>query len=159
VAWHKISGTAKHTVVKFVQPETQLTIFVNIRKVKADKQIDDIWEIYDEYVRMLPSIQQSVNVNSVENITDYHFQKTEFCGKHAIKLCYQSEIEDDRYKEKNQITTKDYSFIHNHGITTVSIKCYDDVLEAFLDEGVTLEDFLKGFHLTPISEKYIQVFE
>ena len=162
MAWHKISGTAKHTVVKFVQPETQLTIFVNINpieKVNPDKQTEDIWDVYEESVKMLSSIiQQKVNVNSAEEVTDYHYRKAEICGKHAIKTYYKSKFEDDRYNDKSQLTTIDYTFLYNHSITTVTIKCFDDVIDILQDNGITLDDFLKCFQLTPISEKYIRAF-
>ena len=160
MAWHKISGTAKHTVVKFVQPETQLTIFVNINpieKVNTDKYTEDIWDVYEESVKLLSSIiQQKVNANSAEKVKDYHYRKAEICGKHAIKTFYKSEYSDDRYQDKTPLTTIDYTFLYNHCITTVTIKCFDDVMDFLQEKGVSMEDFLKCFQLTPISEKYLR---
>ncbi len=163
MAWHKISGTAKHTVVKFVQPETQLTIFVNINpieKMNPDKYTEDIWDVYEEFVKLLLSIiQQKVNENSAEKVTDYHYRKAEICGKHAIKTFYKSEYSDDRYQDKTPLTTIDYTFLYNHCITTVTIKCFDDVMDFLQEKGITMEDLLKCFQLTPISEKYIRAHE
>lgn len=160
MAWHKVSGTAKHTVVKFVQPETQLTIFVNINPMEnsnVDTHPEDIWDIYEESVKLLSSIiQQKVNVNSAEKVIDYHYRKAEICGIHAIKTYYKSLFDDDRYEDKSQLTTIDYTFIYNHSITTVTIKCFDDVVDILHDDGITMDGFLKSFQLTPITEKYIR---
>ena len=159
MAWHKISGTAQHTVVKFVQPDTQITLFVNINpigNVNYDGYTEDIWDVYEETVKLLLSVvQKSVNVNSAEKVLNYNYRKAEICGKHAIKIIYNSELNDDRFEDRSSLTTVEYMFLYNYSTVTVTVKCLDEVKEFLLDEGITLDDFLKSFQLTPISEKYI----
>lgn len=152
MAWHKVSGTAKHTVVKFVQPDTQLTLFVNINPINGSSNITDIWDVYEEYTNtVLQLVKNTVNRNSAEQIKDHNFQKAEFCGRHAIKTCYTSILGDDRHDEKIRLITIDYTFIYNNSTTTVTVKCYDEIMNLYKKQGISMEDFLKSFQLTPIS--------
>ena len=152
MAWHKVSGTSKHTIVKFVQPDTQLSLFVNYNPIQGETKYNDIWDIYDEYIQTICSaLKNVVSHNSAETIEDINYRKAEFCGKHAVKIRYTSVYGDDRHEEKTLITAIDYSFLYNNGTTTVSVKCYNKVLDILKEKGYTMEDFLKGFQLTPIS--------
>lgn len=153
MAWHKVSGTAKHTVVKFVQPDTQLTLFVNISPFEGATKVSDIWDVYEEYTNtILEVVKNKVNSISAEQIEDYYFKKAEFCGNHAIKTRYSSIFGDDRHDEKKRIITIDYTFLYNKSTTTVTVKCYDEIMDLFINQGFTMEDFLKSFQLTPISK-------
>lgn len=153
MAWHKVSGTSKHTIVKFVQPDTQLTLFVNHNPIQGETKYNDIWDIYDEYIQTISSVlKNAVSQNSAETIEDFNYRKAEFCGKHAVKVRYTSVYGDDRHEEKTRLTTIDYSFFYNNGSTTVSVKCFNKAIDYFREKGITLEDFLKGFQLIPISK-------
>lgn len=153
MAWHKVSGTAKHTVVKFVQPDTQLTLFVNINPIEGSAKVTDIWDVYEEYTSTIQQlVKGAVNRNSAEQIEDYTSKKADFCGKHAVKTRYTSILGDDRHDEKMRITTIDYTFFYNNSTTTVTVKCYDEIIDFFNSQGIAMEDFLKSFQLTPISQ-------
>jgi hypothetical protein len=152
MVWHKISGTSKHTVVKFVQPDTQLMLFVNINPIEGSPKVTDIWDVYEEFTNTyLQMVKSTVNHNSAEQIEDLNYKKAEFCGKHAIKLRYTSILGDDRHVEKKRLTTIDYTFFYNNTTTTVTVKCYDEIIEIFKSQDITMEDFLKSFQLIPIS--------
>ena len=156
VSWRKISGSAKHTVVKFVQPDSKLTIFVNINKLSKDwaKKLatNDIWEIYEFFVNSVKkNVLPKVEANTSEKISRFLHKKVTICGKHAIKMKYNSVKEDDRYEDVVHITTLDYTFLHNNSTYTLSIKCYDNVLEELNKDGITLEDFAKSFQIIPIN--------
>lgn len=156
--WKKVSGTAKHTVVKFIQPSTNMCIFVNINPFDYNfkgKQSEDIWANFEEKKNFFVSnVIPEVNRNTSEEVIDYDFRKVTICGKHAIKICYVTETNDDRYKDSDKTICLDYSFIHNNSTVTISIKCRQEVVVLLEEEGLDLEDLLKSFELTPISEKY-----
>lgn len=152
MAWHMVSGTSKHTVVKFIQPDTQLALFVNINPIEGPSQVTDIWDVYEEYTTTVFQLAMNkANQISAEQLEDYHFKKAEFCGKHAIKTRYTSILGDDRYVEKKHLTSINYTFLYNNSTTTVSVKCFDDARELFNSQGITMEDFLKSFQLIHIS--------
>ena len=138
--------------MKFVQPDTQLTLFVNINPIEGSAKVTDIWDVYEEYTSTIQQlVKGAVNRNSAEQIEDYNFKKADFCGKHAVKTRYTSILGDDRHDEKMRITTIDYTFFYNNSTTTVTVKCYDEIIDFFNSQGITMEDFLKSFQLTPIS--------
>ena len=106
----------------------------------------------EEYTNtVLQLVKNTVNRKSAEQIKDYNFKKAEFCGKHAIKTCYTSILGDDRHDEKIRLITIDYTFIYNNSTTTVTVKCYDEIMNLYKKQGISMEDFLKSFQLTPIS--------
>lgn len=151
--WQKLSGTAKHTVVKFVQPETQLTLFVNINPIEGKNDINDIWDFYDKFKKIVTDvILNDVNKNNAEKVKDINFKKAEICGKHAIKSRYISELGDDRFENKSIIITVDYTFIFNNAITTLTVKCPEKSLVQLNDKGFDIEDFIKGFQLLPCKQ-------
>lgn len=53
VSWERVSGTAKHTVVKFLQPDSGLTMYANIYPLGAGVPSDNIWDIYSEFIMSL----------------------------------------------------------------------------------------------------------
>ncbi len=153
IVWHKTSGIAQHTIVKFVQPESGLTIFVNVNPI-INIRTHDIWEVYEQYTEMLSMAIDSTKKSMEEKIVDFYTKKVEFCGKHAIKYLYKSEFFDDRYEKTLHYTAIDYHFIYNNSTIILSTKCNDDVLDSLINDNIKLEDFLKCFHLIPISERF-----
>lgn len=155
IPWHKISGTAKHTVVKFVQPNTEITLFVNIHELPKCPQeaSEDIWRLYDVFTeRIIPEAMRMASENSNETIIDYTFRKSEICGKHAIKTVYKSQIADSRIDGKINIITIEYTFLYRQCNYTVTLKSYEDVKISLAEDGIDLEDFLQSFSLTPIDD-------
>lgn len=151
VTWCKTPGSAKHTVVKFVQPDTELTIFVNINRAQKLKS-NDIWDVYEFFVNSVEKdVLPTVEANTSEKISRFLHKKVTICGKHAVKVMYNSVKRDDRYNDEVCITTLDYTFVHNNSTYTLSIKCYDEVLEELNKNGITLEDFAKSFQIIPIN--------
>lgn len=148
MVWQKISGTSKHTVVKFVQPESEVVLFVNILPISENAKTSDIWNVYDVYVNaMYTTIPKYVKENSAETVEKINARKAVICGNHAIKMRYESIVGDDRYNEKRRYIAIDYSFVHNKDIMTLSLKGKADVFEQFINEGIQIEDFLRSFQL------------
>lgn len=149
--WEKISGTAKHTIVKFLQPETGLTMFANIYPIEIDIKGHDIWDVYNEFIKPYKEkvLFQYCKDNLGMNITNVKNEKAIICGKHAIKLKYDFTFDDDRFSEKTKYTTIEYIFIHNQATFCVAASCPIESLDLFTEEGVSLEFFLSSFHLTP----------
>ena len=148
IAWHLIRGTAKHTVVKFFQPDTEITLFVNINELE-NKKVNDIWDIYDLYtIHVLPmaiSRMQSIG----ETIKEHNYKKSSFCGHHAIKVRYLSSYQDDRFEKPLEVTSIDYTIIYKGVLLTVSLKAYSEVVSELSEEGLNIEDYLKCFILLP----------
>ena len=159
VKWVKISGTAKHTVVKFMQPDLKLIMFANIHPIETDLQIENIWDVYDEYIdmvktKMTPNIFDNDDNNGTKLINAKH-EKSEICGKQAIKTIYQTKIEDDRYNEDVLYTTVGYTIIHNNSFVMVSVRRQDKYIDLLLEKAYTLDFFLRSFQLTPTNTNHI----
>ena len=149
VSWEKISGTGKHTIVKFLQPETGLTMFANINPIEINLRSDDIWQKYDEFIKLYrANVLPYIAKNNGIKITNFSHRKSEISGKHSIKINFQYTIDDDRYQGNISYSSVEYVFIHNSSIICVSATCLDEYLNFLLDEGISLEFFLKSFHLT-----------
>ena len=157
ILWERVSGTAKHTIVKFLQPDSGLTIFVNINPIETIIPTENIWDVYDEFVesykaKVLPYASSN---NGIE-ITNFWDERSEICGKQAVKIICQHIINDDRYDENISYTTYEYIIIHNNSTICVSATCPNDYVDFFREEGgVTLDDFLASFHLPPINTNHI----
>lgn len=157
IPWHKVSGVAKHTVVKFVQPNTEITLFVNLHEMtEQTKEIfgnDDIWDFYDVFTEnIIPEALKMTSENSSEKILNYTFRKSEISGKHAIKTVYKSKLVDSRLDEEIMLVTIEYTFLYRQCEYTVALKCYEYVKDSLAEDGVDLEEFLQSFMLTPIDE-------
>ena len=156
VKWIMISGTAKHTVVKFIQPDLKLIMFANIHPIDTDLQIENIWDAYDEYIdvvktKLIPNILDSSGMELI----NFKHEKSEICGKQAIKTIYQTKIKDDRYNEDVLYTTVGYIIIHNNSFVFVSVRCQDKYVDLLLEKEYTLDFFLRSFQLTPTYTNHI----
>lgn len=148
VAWHLTSGTSKHTVFKIVQPDTEITMFVNVHPLTNIK--GDMWDNYNLFVnQVLPTSMNATNANSAEQVNSSRHEKCEFCGKHAIKVEYESTLYDDRYDAPIDIKTINYVFIHHGALTTLALKSYTNVNETLLEDGYNVESLLTSFSLIP----------
>lgn len=156
IPWHKVGGIAKHTVVRFIQPNTDLTLYVNLQEMTnwpADANGEDIWEYYDLFTQQVfPEGMRMTEANSSEKILDYSFNKTEICGKHSIKTEYHSMITDSRIDGELKYITIEYSFLYRRCLYTVTMKCFEEIKTGLAEEGIDVEDFLQCFILTPIDE-------
>jgi len=161
MTWQKIAGQAEHTVVKFLEPNLQLAIFVNINPIDIEKLhgrniSEDIWDNYDQRVEMMSQVQKRLGTQTAETVVNYNYRRAEICGKHAIKSFYQSEFGDDRHLEKENLTTTGYSFIYNYCTVSLTAKCTEDAYNMLSNLGWSMDDILRSFSLIPISEKYIR---
>lgn len=151
VAWHLTTGTSIHTVFKIVQPDTELTMFVNVHPLTNIK--GDMWDNYDLFVnQVLPTSMDATNAYSAEQVNSSRHEKCEFCGKHAIKVEYESTLYDDRYDAPIDIETINYVFLHHGALTTLALKTYTDVKDALLEDGIKVENLLTSFLLIPTKE-------
>lgn len=149
VSWQKVSGIAKHTIVKFLQPNSGLTMYANIYPLGEDIPTDDIWKMYSEYIKIykekvLPYVS---NNNGVE-VTELKHRKADICGKNAIKTEYNFILNDERY-DGEKYASVEYVFLNNGSMFSVGASCSNEWIENFSDNGITLEFFLRSFHLTP----------
>lgn len=156
-SWRKTMGTAKHTVAKFVELDSDLTVFVNVQsaKEKLGSKIDilDLWEGYNDYVKLFKDYVIPITEEaSGERISDFTHKKVMLCGKKAIKMKYNSMRNDDRYYD-NLTAVLDYIFIYNSKIYILSIKCPKKALVAFNADGYSLEDIAKSFQIIPIHKE------
>ncbi len=150
-SWRKTMGTAKHTVAKFVEFDSDLTIFVNVQSAKEKLGSNlDLWESYNDYVKLFKDYVIPITEEaSGEKISDFTHERVMLCGKKAIKVKYNSLRNDDRYHD-NLASVLDYIFIYNSNIYTLSIKCPKNALIAFIADGYRLEDIAKSFQIIPI---------
>lgn len=149
LSWQRISGTAKHTIVKFLQPESGLTMYANIYPLGADVPSDDIWDIYNEFIKLykeeaLPYVSSN---NGVE-VENFKHRRADICGKNAIKIECNFIIDDERY-DGELFTSVDYAFLYKGSMVSVGATCINEWVDNFLEDDFTLEDFLRSFHLTP----------
>lgn len=155
VSWEKVSGTAKHTVVKFLQPDSGLTMYANIYPLGADVPSDNIWDIYSEFIKTYKDVAMPYisNNNGIE-VTNFKHRRADICGKNAIKIEYNFIIDDERY-DGDQFTSVDYAFLYKGSMVSVGATCINEWVDNFLEDNFTLEDFLRSFHLTPTNNNNI----
>lgn len=148
VDWEKISGTSKHTIAKFIQPETGLFIVANIIPFSADIEIDDIWDFYDEFVELSKTqVLSYISNNTSKNVTCFEHEKAKISGKHSIKTIFR--YTEDICGEVLAFTSIEYRFIHNNCTIGISATCPDECLELYMQKGMSLEYFLYSFQITP----------
>lgn len=155
VSWERVSGTAKHTVVKFLQPDSGLTMYANIYPLGAGVPSDNIWDIYSEFIKIykegaMPYIS---NNNGIE-VNNFTHRKADICGKNAIKIEHNFIIDDERY-DGEIFTTVEYIFLYKGSMVSVGATCINEWVDNFLEDNFTLEDFLRSFHLTPTNNNNI----
>lgn len=156
VSWERVSGTAKHTVVKFLQPDSGLTMYANIYPLGADVPSDDIWDIYSEFINIYKEevFPYGSNNNGIE-VENFKHRKADMCGKNAIKIEYNFIIDDERY-DGEQFTSVDYAFLYKGSMVSVGATCINEWVDNFLENDFTIEDFLRSFHLTPTNNNNIK---
>lgn len=156
VSWERVSGTAKHTVVKFLQPNSGLTMYANIYPLGADVPSDDIWDIYSEFIKIYKEevLPYGSSNNGIE-VENFKHRKADICGKNAIKIEYNFIIDDERY-DGEQFTSVDYAFLYKGSMVSVGATCINEWVDNFLEDDFTLEDFLRSFHLTPTNNNNIK---
>ena len=148
VDWEKISGTAKHTIVKFIQPETGLFIVANVIPFSDDIGINDIWYFYDEFVKQSKTkVLPYISNNTSKKVTCFEHEKATISGKHSIKTIFR--YTEDICGEVVSFTSIEYRFIHNDYTIGISATCPDECLELYMQEGMSLEYFLYSFQITP----------
>ena len=99
-------------------------------------------KIYKE--KVLPYVS---NNNGVE-VTELKHRKADICGKNAIKTEYNFILNDERY-DGEKYASVEYVFLNNGSMFSVGASCSNEWIENFSDNGITLEFFLRLFHLTP----------
>ena len=155
ISWKRVSGTAKHTIVKFLQPDSGLTMYANIYPLGADVPSDDIWDIYSEFIKIYKEevLPYGSSNNGIE-VENFKHRKADICGKNAIKIEYNFIIDDERY-DGEQFTSVDYAFLYKGSMVSVGATCINEWVDNFLEDDFTLEDFLSSFHLTPTNNNNI----
>lgn len=144
VTWQLIRGASKHTVVKFVQPDTGITFFVNTQKLN-NPNVTDVWDTFKYESDIIPVMIQKIETNTGEIVKSYESKKSTLCGHHAIKFKYSSFLQDDRYDEPLEMTAIDYTIIRKGVLLIVSLKADDSVIAELKEEGADIEDLLKCF--------------
>lgn len=150
ITWDLTSGTEKHTIFKVVQPETQVTAFINANKIE-DANINDIWKVYDYIVAQSKEIDRQIEANTGEKIISHTFQKCIFCGKHAYKTFYQSSFIDDRYDSPIEMVSMSYCYAWNGYSYSVTVKSYKLIYDEAGEEAI--QDLFKGFTIINRYEK------
>ena len=131
VTWEKITGTEKHTIFKVVQPDTNITVFVNASKIETKEPIEaDIWQ-YQEYIKnILKATEKITEQNTGLKTISSTFSKCTLCGQHAFKTTNLSSLKDDRYDEDLKIVTLSYLYYYKGYTFTVTIKAYKEIYDA-----------------------------
>lgn len=153
ISWERISGIAKHTVVKFLQPDSGLTMYANIYPIGEDVPSDNIWDIYDEFIRLYKEdVLPYFSNNSALKVENYEHRKADICGKNAIKIECDFLMDDERY-DGEKYTSVEYIFFYKNSMIGVGATCIDEWVNYYKKNDFTLEDFLRSFHLTPTYHK------
>lgn len=143
VTWDRIVGTEKHTVFKIVQPDTNITVFVNANKIESnDAKNADIWKVYDTIVKNSKKYDELVEKNTGIKTISHTFEKCIFCGQHAYKAYHHGSLKDDRYDEPLEIISLSYSYAHNGYTFSVTIKSYKFVYDEVAEY---IKDIFKGY--------------
>lgn len=143
VTWEKIVGTEKHTVFKVVQPDTDITAFVNVNRVESNEtDAIDIWKTYDNIVANYKKIDKYIEENTGMKTVSHTFEKCIFCGKPAYKSYHHSSFIDDRYDEPLEVISLTYSYAYKGFTFMVTIKSYKSVYEIIEKY---IQDIFKGY--------------
>lgn len=131
--WEKISGTEKHTIFKAYQPDTYITVVVNVNQIQHEKAKDiSIWDFYDTIVSQSKQIDKYIEENTGNKTIKHTFEKCMFCGQKAYKTYHHTFFQDDRYEEPYEIITIAYSYAYRGFTYMASVKVHKSLYE--LDE-------------------------
>lgn len=145
VRWQKITGTEKHTVFKAVQPDTNITVFVNVNKINHEKASNfDIWTIYDYLVETHKTTDKMIEKNTGLKTISHTFEKCLLCGQHAYKSFHHGSLKDDRYNSTLEIISKSYYYAYKGYSYAVTIKMYKDIYEEVEDY---IDEIFKGYSI------------
>lgn len=136
----RVVGTEKHTVFKACSPKNIIGTFVNVQMTNNDETIT---EFYDNYTKILSTIDEMTYNNTGEKIINRTTKLCNFCGRRAIKSVYLSEMSDDRYKSHDVLRTIDYMYMKDGYLFIVTLKYLRDVEKAIGRSRV--ESILKGY--------------
>lgn len=143
VDWERVVGTEKHTVFKIVQPDTDITAFVNVNKIQSkDIENADMWDVYDKIVKQFKEADKLIEANTGMKTLNHIFEKCIFCGKHAYKAYHHGSLKDDRYDDALEIISLSYSYAHNGYTFMVTVKSYKEVFDLAEEY---IKDIFKGY--------------
>ena len=147
ITWEKSSGIERHTVFRAYNPDTQLTVFVNINPPGGSVKLNEnaLWDNFEAIEKQLSKVENSLPSSEGGRIIESHSKKVMFAGKKAIKRTYTTRYDnDERYKNESfDVYAVTYSFIYKNASWSVSFKLYKEFLE-YAGEGV-IDEVFRGF--------------
>ena len=148
VTWEKSSGMERHTVFRAINPDLQLTVFVNINPASNNVKLseDTPWDKFEFIKKQLTEIENSIPDAVGGRVTESHVEKVKFGGKKAIKNTYITRYDDDdRYKnDPYEVYAVTYTFVHKNANWSVSFKLYKDILDYAGEE--IIDEVFRGFN-------------